>query len=226
MGSPKGVLMRRVLAAGTVVLTMPLLTACSADLKLDGQKVADDVPFLQQVEGDWRNAIGDDEVSVADGAHCWLARTNESKDIGRQAFCGPVRHLGAKDNGVWDVWSFDATVAADGTVTIEDPEAKSTGADFPTGSEPYRPDDAKFPENAESLAAPKAPPVPQGFVERVDDVQLTEPKKPSAESGRIVTPEGVLTVSEVGQVETVSGSGEATIRGAADGEESARCSST
>jgi hypothetical protein len=211
--------MHRVLAAGTIALTMALVTACSPDLTLDGRKVADDVPFLQQVEENWRNAIGDDEVSVADGSHCWLARSNESKEIGRQAFCGPIRHLAAKDDGVWDVWSFDATVAEDGTVTIKDPEAKSTGADFPTGSEPYRPDDAEFPQNAGSLAAPKAPPVPKGFAQRVDDVQIAAPKKPAAESARIVTPEVVLTVAEVGQVETVPGDHESAVRGPADGEE-------
>jgi hypothetical protein len=209
----------RMLTAGAVAVTMSLATACSAELKLDGRDVAGDAPFLQQIEEKWRNAIGKSEVAVADGSHCWLARTKESKEFDRQAFCGPVRHLGAGDDGVWDVWSFDADVAEDGTVTMTDAAPKAVGADFPAEREAFRPDGAKIPADASALAAPKPPPVPKGFLDQVEGVQIRDPKKPSAATGRLVTPEVELTVAAAGGVDTLPGDGRVALRGPAEGEQ-------
>lgn len=211
--------MRRILGAVALAVAVAPLAACSSPLKLDGREVSGDAPFVQQIEEQWRNAIGAEEVSVADGSHCWLARTKESKEFDRQAFCGPVRHLGAGDDGVWDVWSFEADVAEDGTVTMTEAAPKAVGADFPEEREPFRPDEAKIPADAESLAAPKPPPVQKGFLQQVDGVRVRDPKKPSAAAGKLVTPEVELTVAETGSVDTLPGDGRVALRGPAAGEQ-------
>lgn len=212
--------MRRARRFGAVGLlaSLVVLTGCSSDLKLDGKDVDDKAPFLQQLEGDWRNAIGKQEVSLGDGSHCWLARAKESKEFDRQAFCGPVRHLGAKADGVFDVWSFDAQVDGDGKLTMSNAQPKSTGADFPADREAWRPDGATIPENAEAIELPKAPPVAKGFLELVDGLQLTEPKKPDPKAGHIVTPSVDLKVGEVAEVATLPGTNGVELRGPAEGE--------
>ncbi|MFC0627627.1 hypothetical protein [Kribbella deserti] len=213
--------MRRARRFGAVglVASLVVLAGCSSELKLDGKDVDEKAPFLQQLEGDWRNAVGKQEVSLGDGSHCWLARAKESKEFDRQAFCGPIRHLGAKDDGVFDVWSFEAQVGEDGKLTMTNAEPKSVGADFPDDREAWRPDGAQIPENPEALDPPQAPPVEKGFLELVDGLQLTEPKKPDPKVGHIVTPSVDLKVHEVAELPTLPGTGGVELRGPAEGEE-------
>jgi hypothetical protein len=206
------------LTAVTAVLATTLI-ACGTDVELAGQQVDDKVPFLGQIEDQWRNDIATTTVSTSDGAHCWLARQKDGKEFDRKAFCGPVRHLGAEQPGVWDVYAFEASVSGD-DVSISDIAIDNVGAAFPADRKAYRGDGAEVPKNADQLAAPKPPPVAKGFATKVQpdhSPKILDATRPA--NGRIIAPGLELTVSEVGRIDQLGGFGDDGIVGPADGEE-------
>jgi hypothetical protein len=102
-------------------------------------------------------------------------RDKDTDEFDRTAFCGPVRHLEKPDAGVWDSYSFDATVS-DKSVTVDNIGLKEMGTSFPASRRAYRADRADLPY-ADQLAAPKA--------------------------GKIIAPN--LQVTDVGHVDTIAG---------------------
>lgn len=207
----------RVGTAALLTAAAVTLAACSPAIQLDGHEVDSKVPFLSQIEDQWRNDLGAGTVSTADGAHCWLARSEKTKEFDRQAFCGPVRHLETPDAGVWDVYSFEATVSGE-SVTVDAIALKDTAAKFPSDRQPYRPDGAEIPANADQLAAPKAPPLDRGHVSRAGAEQNIEVKdRAKPKDGRLIAPNLEVAVTEVGRVDTITT--DSGIMGPAEGEE-------
>ncbi|MEU4607521.1 hypothetical protein AB0F43_31435 [Kribbella sp. NPDC023972] len=206
---------------GTAVLlsaAVVTLAACSPSLQLDGHEVDSKAPFLKQIEDQWRNDLGQGTSSTGDKAGCWLARDKDTDEFDRTAFCGPVRHLERPDAGVWDAYSFDATVS-DKSVTVDNIGLKEMGTAFPANRQAYRADGADLPKNADQLAAPKAPPLPAGYVKRLgseNSIELKDRTVPKA--GKIIAPNLQVTVTDVGRVDTISGEADG-IMGPADGEE-------
>lgn len=221
-GQSKAQIARRYTArVGTAVLMSAAavtLAACSPSLQLDGHEVDSKAPFLKQIEDQWRNDLGHGTSSTGEKAGCWLARNKDSDEFDRTAFCGPVRHLEKPDAGVWDAYSFDATVSGE-SVTIDDIGLKEMGTSFPANRQAYRADGADLPKNADQLAAPKAPPLPSGYVKRLgseNSIELKDRAVPKA--GKIIGPNVEVNVTDVGRVDTIAGESEG-IMGPADGEE-------
>jgi hypothetical protein len=210
----------RVGTAALMSAAVVTLAACSPSLKLEGHEVDSKAPFLQKIEDQWRNDLGQGTSSTGEKSGCWLAREKDTGEFDRVAFCGPVRHLEKPDAGVWDAYSFDATVS-DKSVSVDSIGLKEMGSKFPENREAYRPDGADLPKNADQLAAPKAPPLPSGYVKRLgreDSIELKDRTVPKA--GKIIGPNLEVTVTDVGRTDTITGEGDgAGIKGPADGEE-------
>jgi len=206
---------------GTAVLmsaAVVTLAACSPSLQLDGHEVDSKAPFLKQIEDQWRNDLGQGTSSTGDKAGCWLARDKDTDEFDRTAFCGPVRHLEKPDAGVWDAYSFDAAVSGK-SVTVDDIGLKDMGTSFPANRQAFRADGADLPKNADQLAAPKAPPLPTGYVKRLGSENSIELKDRTApKAGKIIAPNVQVTVTDVGHVDTITGEADG-IMGPADGEE-------
>ncbi|MFD7161743.1 hypothetical protein ACFV9C_44660 [Kribbella sp. NPDC059898] len=206
---------------GTAVLmsaAVVTLAACSPSLKLEGHEVDSKAPWLQQIDDQWRNDLGRGTASTGEKSGCWLAR-DDSGEFDRVAFCGPVRHLEKPDAGVWDAYSFDATVSDNKSLSVENIGLKEMGAKFPDNRKAYRPSGGDLPKNADELAAPKAPPLPSGYVKRLSSENTIELKDRAApKNGKIIGPNLELTVTDVGRVDTVGGESQGMM-GPADGEE-------
>lgn len=120
--------------------------------------------------------------------------------------------------GSWDTYLFQATSSDPGSDNSDfqliDPRPELWGTEVTTGMKLFRPDGEEPPADASKLAAPKPPPVDDGYVEVTDEVDIKQAKQPR--HARIVTPRTTVTVSQFGttdQVETDEGR-----RGPATGE--------
>lgn len=200
-----------VLVAGTT------LAGCGdPGVKFQGHELSADVSFVDDIEQRFHDDNEHGTVSVGDGAHCWLLRSKDTGEIDQLAACGPVRHLGAKEGGVWDLYKF--TGALDGkTLTVSDIAADKTGQTLPGDRDPYRGDEAKIPANADAVAAPAPPAARPGMAAVVDDVPLDNPATP--DKGRLILPGATVEAIEVGELKAVPGDEQSPLYGPAEGEE-------
>jgi hypothetical protein len=209
IGRRIGVLAVGVVAGATVA-------GCGGDVKYAGQEISSDVSFLGQIEQQFRDDTGHGSVKVGHGSHCWLLRDKDSGEIDPVAACGPVRHLGAADTGVWDLYRFKGTVSGK-TLTVADVAVDKAGAALPADREPYRGDDATVPADADALSPPEAPPARPGMAKVIPDVKVDNVAKP--QKGKLIIPGGTVEATEVGEVRTIPGDEQSPVYRPADGEE-------
>lgn len=207
---------RRIGALAVGVVAVTTVAGCNGGVKYAGQEISADVSFLGQIEQQFREDIGHGSVTVGTGSHCWLLRDKDTGEIDPAAACGPVRHLGATGNGVWDLYKFKATVSGK-TMTVADVAVGKTGATLPADREPYRGDDVKIPANADALAAPEAPAAQPGMAKIIADIKIDNAAKP--QKGTLIIPGGTVEATEVGEVKTIPGDEQSSAYRPADGEE-------
>ncbi len=204
----------RVLAVVLVVVFG--VAGCGSDVKYAGQAIDSDVGFLDRVEQQFRDDVTRGRANLAPGAHCWALREPKTGEIDSLAACGPVRHLGATEDGVWDLYRFKAVVNGH-DVSVDELSVQTSGTTLPSGREPFRGDGAKVPADADALAAPEPPPAKAGTVGLAPRAVLENVAKP--ERNVVVIPGGKVEVIEVGEVQTLPGDERSPLYRPADGEE-------
>lgn len=203
-----------VVAAGVVAVTV--LAGCGGGVKYAGSKVDSEVTFVDQIEQRFREDADRSRANIGTGAHCWLLKDKDSGELDSVAACGPVRHLGVAEGGVWDLYRFNGSV--DGKqVEIDGVTLDKTAAELPRDREPYRGDDAKIPERADVLAPPDAPPAKAAMARIVPDAKVENVAKPP--KSQLILPGATVQATEVGEVRFLPGDEQSPLYRAADGEE-------
>jgi hypothetical protein len=192
------------------------VAGCGGGVKYAGQDIDSDVAFLSRIEEQFRADAGRGTAKVGDGSHCWLLKDKDSGEIDSIAACGPIRHLGATENGVWDMYRFKGTVSGK-SVSVDQITVDRTGATLPADREPFRGDDARVPDNAGALPAPEAPPAKPGMAKVVPDAKVENVAKPG--KGKLIIPGATIQATEVGDVKTLPGDEQSPVYRPADGEE-------
>lgn len=204
----------RVIAVGLVAVFG--VAGCGSDVKYAGQPIDSDVGFLDRVEQQFRDDVTRGRANLGPGSHCWLLREPKTGELDSVAACGPVRHLAATEDGVWDLYRFKAVVNGH-DVAVDEVTVENSGTTLPADREPFPGDGAKVPADADALAAPEPPAAKAGTVGLVPGAVLENVAKP--ERNLVVVPGGKVEVIEVGEVKTLPGDEQAPLYRPADGEE-------
>lgn len=193
------------------------LAGCSGEVKLNGEKIDKEVPFLSTIEDGWSATMASDPYSTkAAETHCWLLRSKDGGALEQRALCGPIRHLSSDGDGIFDAVTFVATGTGD-AVSV-DPESvmpAEAGVTPPATAELYRPDGAE-PSDAD-LPAPEAPKAGAGMVQKIDSADIDSPQQAAGKG--LITPAGTVQITKLGKIEHLTGEGEAPYFDPAAGEE-------
>lgn len=199
-----------------VLVVVAGVAGCGSDVRYAGRPIDSDVGFLARVEQQFRDDVTRGRANLGAGSHCWLLREPDSGEIDSLAACGPVRHLAAADDGVWDLYRFKAVVNGH-DVSVDEVTVERSGTTLPAGREPFRGDGAKVPADADSVAAPEPPAAKPGTVGLAPGAVLENVAKP--DRNVVVIPGGTVEVIEVGEVRTLPGDERSPLYRPADGEE-------
>lgn len=189
---------------------------CGGGVTFAGQDLDSEVAPLGQIEQQFRDNATRGKTNLGDDSRCWFLKNPDTGELDSVAACGPVRHLGATESGVWDLYRFNGDVN-EKSLLVNDIGLDTSGASLPRDRELFRGDGAKVPDDPDGLAAPEAPPVPAGMARVMPGVQVENITKPG--KGVIVVPGAKVEVIEVGEVKTVPGDEQSPVYRAADGEE-------
>ena len=202
--------------AGVLVAVVTVAGCGEPQVRFQGHELSADVSFVADIEQRFHDDNEHGTVKVGDGARCWLLRSRDTGELDQRAACGPVRHLGAAQGGVWDLYTFTGALTGK-TLTVSDVAVDRTGQTLPADREPYRGDEAKIPANADALSAPDPPPARPGMAAVVTDVPLESPATP--EKGRLTVPGAVVEAIEIGGLKAIPGDEQSPLYGPAEGEE-------
>jgi hypothetical protein len=160
--------------------------------------------FLTTTEADWHKQVdGESNKNVGPSARCYFVTGADGKQSLGTLACGPLRRLGTPERQVWDTLRIETTGGEKPGFKVPDGEPWNRSQLRPDNSAFWRPDDKKTDDNADALAAPPAPAAQAGLTTVSDKSEKLE-LKPA--TGKIVVPDGTLTLKGLATPETV-GSG-------------------
>ncbi|WP_328332810.1 hypothetical protein OHA70_14940 [Kribbella sp. NBC_00382] len=190
------------LAAGLVVVA-----GCGASgLETGGGTVEKKTAsaFLTTTEADWHKQVdAESNKNIDPSARCYFVTGADGKQSLGTLACGPLRRLGTPERQVWDVLAIQTTGGDKPGFEPADSDQWQKSQLRPDNSAFWRPDDKKADDNADALAAPAAPAAQAGLTTVSDKSEKLE-LKPA--TGKIVVPDGTLTLKGLATPETV-GSG-------------------
>jgi hypothetical protein len=151
--------------------------------------------FLTTADADWHQQVDAEPIKnlSPDGRCYFVTDADGNKSLGTIA-CGPLRRLGTAEGQVWDIARVEPTGGDKPGVRIPEDQLWSKSQAKAAGSQLWRPDDQKAPEDADTLAAPPAPAAKAGMTE-VGDRAYTLDLKPATD--KLVVPDGTVTLKGV-----------------------------
>jgi hypothetical protein len=157
--------------------------------------------FLTTAEADWHQQVdAESNKNLDQSARCYFVTGADGKQSLGTLACGPLRRLGTPERQVWDVLPIQTTAGDKPGFSEPDSDGWQKSQVRPDSSSFWRPDDKKADDNADALAAPPAPAAQAGLTTVSDKSEKLE-LKPA--TGKLVVPDGTLTLKGLATPETV-----------------------
>ena len=206
----------------TAVLAVAVaaLSACGgggSDLTpvMAGYKVSNADQALVQADIAFHKEAEDSGANSAKNSRCYY-RMLTADNVDEHLWCGPVRHLGSREDALWDTFDVDANPDNAKSLSVTGVTSTATGQSLPPAAKLRRPDGKTPPSKADKLAAPPPPAADPGFTELVED-DVSGASMKALPDAQLIGPGLSVKVSSAGAVDAV-GAGK-DMKSAAGGEQ-------